>query len=306
VEVKVDPQCIPCILAAAYRAAATVTDDRVRRLELLRVASAEVGRILNPEVTSCHLTGLVLEALSRACGVEDPYRRLKDENNEAALRIVRDVEGLISGAETSYRRFRLAVEYSVAANAADYGVFMGGFIYRGDLEDQLRRFKGKGLALDEVDRFYGYASRGGDALYLLDNCGEMVFDTLLIRELKRLGCRVTAVVKEKPCLNDATIREALSIGLDEVADRLISTGSGTCGLGLYDMGSELAEALKESDLIICKGQANYEDLSEIEDALNGVIVYLLVVKCELIARELGVEGVGDSVVKCVARRGSGA
>jgi uncharacterized protein with ATP-grasp and redox domains len=305
-EMKADPQCIPCILAAVYRAAATVTDDRVRRLELMRIASMEIGRKLNPEATPRHLTGLVLEALNRVCQIKDPYRRLKDESNEAALRMIRGVERLVSGAETPYHRFRLAVEYSVAANAADYSVFMGGFIYGGDLEAQLRMFKEKALALDEIDCFYNYASRGGDVLYLLDNCGEMVFDTILIRELKRLGCKVTAVVKDKPFLNDATIREALRIGLDEVADRLISTGSGTCGLGLYDMGSELAEALKESDLIICKGQANYEDLSEIEDALNGVIVYLLVVKCELIARELGVEGVGDLVVKCVARGGSGA
>ncbi|MEM2123040.1 MAG: ARMT1-like domain-containing protein [Candidatus Bathyarchaeia archaeon] len=298
---KVDPQCIPCILAAAYRVASTVTDDRIGRLDLMRVASLEVGRSLNPEVTSCHLSGRVLDALSRACRVEDPYRRLKDENNEAALRVVKNVERLVSEADNPYRRFRLAVEYSVAANAADYGIFMGGFIYKGDLEAQLRMFKEKGLALDEIDRFYGYAVRGGSILYLLDNCGEMVFDALLMRELKRLGCRVTAVAKDKPCLNDATIREAIEVGLNKVADKLISTGSDTCGLGLQDMSLELAGALKESDLIICKGQANYEDLSEMEDTLKGVIVYLLVVKCELIARELGVENVGDAVVKCISR-----
>lgn len=299
---KVDPRCIPCILAAAYRMAAMVAEDRAGRLELMRLASMELGRRISPESTSCRLSGLVFEALSRACRVEDPYRRLKAEDDRVALELARNLERLLSKAETPYRRFRLAVEYSVAANAVDYGVLMGGFMYRGDLGAQLRAFKDKGLALDEVDLLYEYASRGGSVLYLLDNCGEIVFDTLLMRELKGMGCGVTAVVKERPCLNDATVREALEIGLDKVVDRLISTGSNTCGLGVHELDRELEAALKESDLIICKGQANYEELSEIEGLLKGVIAYLLVVKCELIARELGVGEVGGAVVKCVRRR----
>ncbi|MGC8849010.1 MAG: damage-control phosphatase ARMT1 family protein, partial [Candidatus Bathyarchaeia archaeon] len=301
---RVDPRCVPCILASAYRIALMVADDRVGRLELMRLASMELGRRLSPEITSCRLSGLMFEALSRACGVDDPYMRLKAEDNRAALKLVGDVEEMLSRAGTSYQRFRLAVEYSVAANAADYGVFMGSFTYGGDLGAQLRMFRDKGLALDEIDLFYDYASRGGSTLYLLDNCGEIVFDILLIKELKRLGCRVTAVVKERPCLNDVTVREALEVGLDKAADRLISTGSNTCGLGVHGMDLEFERALKESDLIVCKGQANYEDLSEIEGMLKAVIVYLLVVKCELIARVLGVEEVGGAVVKCVCKGSS--
>lgn len=296
---KVNPQCIPCILAAAYRVATTVSRDRIKRLRLMQLASMEIGRGLNPEVSPCQLSGQVLEALKKASGVEDPYRKLKIENDRAALKLLKNVERRISEVGNLYHRFRLATEYSVAANAADYGVFMGDFTYSGDLEEQLDKFLKKGLALDEIDLFYSYASQGGKLLYLLDNCGEMVFDSLLMRILKEMGCKVTAVVKGKPCLNDATLPEALEIGLDEIADMLISTGETTCGLGLQNMSSELERALKGSDLIISKGQANYEDLSEIEESLNGVIVYLLVAKCKLIAQDLGVDEVGASIVKCV-------
>lgn len=296
---KVDPQCVPCILAAAYRVAITVSHDRIERLWLMQIASMEIGRGLNPRVSPCQLSGQVLEALNKASGVGDPYRRLKVENNEAALKLLKNVERKVSEANSPYHRFRLAAEYSVAANAADYGVFMGDFTYSGDLEEQLDRFLEKGLALDEIDLFYDYASRGGSLLYLLDNCGEIVFDSLLIRILKEMGCKVTAVVKGRPCLNDATMLEALEVGLDGIADLLISTGEGTCGLGLPDMSSELKRALKESDLIVSKGQANYEDLSEIEGTLNGVIVYLLVAKCRLIARDLGVDEIGASIAKCI-------
>ncbi len=124
-------------------------------------------------------------------------------------------------------------------------------------------------------------------MYLSDNCGEIVLDRLLIRYLKEHGSHVTLAVKEAPILNDATLRDARDLGLDALADKLTTTGGGAeIGICREIIPDDLRDAISRCTLIIAKGMANFESLSEMDNLPP--VAYLLAAKCKPVADELGV------------------
>ena len=166
------------------------------------------------------------------------------------------------------------------------------------LKKSLDKAVKQGLAVDDVSKIFRKVRSSKNVLYLLDNSGEAVFDTLLIKEIKRYGSRVTAVVRGGPVSNDLTLAEISQIGLDRVADEIITTGSDAYGVEFARASRKLVNMLKTCDLIISKGHANYEDISEIEDNISGSITYLLNAKCETMARTMKVK-IGENIAKHV-------
>ncbi|MCI5212665.1 MAG: DUF89 family protein, partial [Candidatus Electrothrix sp. ATG2] len=118
-------------------------------------------------------------------------------------------------------------------------------------------------------------------LYLCDNCGEIAFDGLLIKQLQGLGCQVTAAVRESPIINDATVEDAHACGLDTICP-VISNGTGCPGTPLESCSGEFREYFQAADLIISKGMGNFETLSEV----SAPIFFLFTVKCSQVARHL--------------------
>ena len=118
----------------------------------------------------------------------------------------------------------------------------------------------RGLAIDDCDEIEEHIGR---VVYITDNCGEIVLDRLLIGHLVDRGARVTVAVRDGPILNDATLEDARALGLDRVAECLTTTGGGSeIGVPLDRIPPALADAIDRADLIIAKGMANYESLSE--------------------------------------------
>ena len=120
-------------------------------------------------------------------------------------------------------------------------------------------------------------------LFFTDNCGEIVFDKLLCEELKSFGVKIILVVKKVPILSDATLKEAHEAGMDAVVDQIITTGDYAVGLNVRAIDPELLGHLQNFDLIICKGMANFEALSE---TLYKPVLYLLRTKCQPVASAL--------------------
>jgi len=145
--------------------------------------------------------------------------------------------------------------------------------------------------VDDTEEIYRALRRARAVAYLLDNCGESILDKLLIAELRSWGLKVYAVVKGGAYQNDVTVSDALRVGLDEVAE-LVSTESDFSSLIPGTYSERVEEALRESDLVVAKGMAHYETLSELE--LDRPVAFLLRAKCEPVARSLGV-GVGKNV-----------
>lgn len=272
---KFDDRCIDCLLSrvtlecslcnASEEKTRQVRETCAELLEELRDAP-----LLHPQIASA----MHREAYGML-GTPDPFAALKEQSMEEALHVCRIVRHELSG-------FRDLVLASIIGNTYDYGV--KGHTVTGDFLSYFRKEFAAGLAIDDTDRIRPLLSR---VVYFTDNCGEIVFDRLLLEYLHRTGSSITLAVRDAPILNDATRIEAQNLHLDRFVRTITTTGCG-CELGvvLDCMPPELARAVDDCTLIIAKGMANYESLSE----YSGLppVAYLMAVKCEPIAGDVGV------------------
>jgi hypothetical protein len=141
------------------------------------------------------------------------------------------------------------------------------------------------LAVDEIPKILDVARNSEEVLYLTDNAGEIAFDTLLVAQLKKLGARVIVAVKGKPVLNDATLQDAKTVGMQEIADDLISNGADTVGLILKDCSKRFAALYRSADLVVAKGMGYAETLTETKLTVPHAL--LLRTKCSPVARFFG-------------------
>ncbi|HII98521.1 MAG TPA: DUF89 family protein [Methanoregula sp.] len=272
---KLTDTCIDCLLSRVVMECELVSADKActeRTVVSCRdlLASLKGSSLLHPQIASA-----VHRKASQMIKNPDPFRELKAAGNAQAMEVCREVRG-------SLGTFRDVVLASVIGNTFDYAVK--------DHEvtsDFSRFFAGefeKGLDVDDTDRILEKCSR---VVYLTDNCGEIVFDRLLVGFLKARGSHVTVAVRDGPILNDATMEDALALGFDKVADLLTTTGGGSeIGLDLAKMPANLAKAIDECTIIIAKGMANFESLHEYRNMPP--IAYLMCVKCEVIAGITGI------------------
>ncbi|MBN2328923.1 MAG: DUF89 family protein [Candidatus Omnitrophica bacterium] len=227
----------------------------------------------------------------------DPFREVKRTNNEMALSLYPELKKRLSESTDS---LHLACQLAACGNIIDLGVH-DHFDIHAAMENVLRN----GFRRDDYRAFKEECSRLHEEkdspflLYLCDNAGEIVFDRLLIEELLRLypRFRIVAVVRRLPVLNDATMEDARTTGLADIVS-VIDNGESELGTVWEKMGDRLQRFFSEADLIVSKGQANYETLHGRPEN----IYFILKAKCEVIAESLGVE-LWDAVM---ARSGASA
>jgi hypothetical protein len=221
------------------------------------------------------VASLLHRSVYHQLGSDDPFSELKAQSNCEAKKVLDLVKDNLLD-------FRGIVTAAVIGNIFDYGV-KGHTIHDDFLSFFLEEFR-SGLYRDDTDRILPLCRR---VLYFTDNCGEIIFDRVLIEYLKRQGSFVTLVVRDAPILNDATISDACALGLDTIADEIFTTNAGAeIGIRFDLLNNEVQNALDACTIIISKGMANYESLRE-EEGLPP-IAYLLAAKCLPIAEELSV------------------
>jgi len=271
---KLTDACIECLLSRValecqLAAADPACTDRTLATCQGLLTSMKGSSLLHPQIASrVHRTACEM------IGNSDPFSELKKAGNEQAFSVCRDVRATLTS-------FQDRVCASVLGNTFDYAV------KDHDVTLDFSRFFNnefrKGLDYDDTARILDLSSR---VVYLTDNCGEIVFDRLVVDYLKAHGSYVTVAVRDAPILNDATMEDALAFGFDRIADHLTTTGGGAeIGLDLAKMPADLARAIDQCTIIIAKGMANYESLSGY-DALPPV-AYLMCVKCGMIADDIG-------------------
>jgi uncharacterized protein with ATP-grasp and redox domains len=272
--------CYPCFLRQAIEAARLVAADEIRQHCILRAVLQE---LVSFELSSsppemAHRIHRIVRAES---GVDDPYREAKRAGTEQALSLHPRSRALIAAAVDP---LETAVRLSIAGNIIDLGTAPD---Y--DLEATVDRVLAQPFAIGDLDDFRAALARSrGRLLYLADNAGETVFDRLLIETLDR---PVTYAVRGAPVLNDATREDALAAGLATVAE-IVDNGSDAPGTILPLCSPEFRRLFDGADLIVAKGQGNYECLSRSDRP----VFFLLQAKCPVIARDLRVP-VGSIVLK---------
>jgi uncharacterized protein with ATP-grasp and redox domains len=278
--------CLPCLMNQALRAARAATDDEgVQRQAVNAVAALipELSLGMKPPEMAQHGYRLI----RRITGNSDPFYRDKVAANRTALSLRPQ---LTQALERSADRLFMACRLAIFANSIDFGPDFNHGGVASVLDEAMT--PSLPLAVNDYARLRICLDNSRTLLYLGDNAGEIVFDRLLIEEIHRVREMETYfVVREKPVINDATPDDARAVGMDKVA-RVISNGSDAPATILSQCTTELQQLFRSADIIIAKGQGNYESL----EGEPGNIFFLLRAKCPLIAGLLGVN-VGDGVLK---------
>ena len=271
--------CYPCFLrqalSAARRAHASVELQRHILLETM-----DQIRALPADATPPVMAERIHRMVRRLTDTPDPYGQSKRDATAQAMTML---PALRERVRTAPDPLETAVRIAIAGNIIDDGA-----AEEYDLQSTLARVLAQPFAIDGMARLRQALSEVDTILYLADNAGETVFDRVLI---ETIALPVTYVVKAGPVINDATREDALAAGLDAVS-RIIDNGADAPGTLLDRCSPAFRDQFAQAPLIIAKGQANYETLSEV----RAPVFFLLQAKCPVIADDLGVP-VGGVVLK---------
>lgn len=265
--------CIPCFIRQALEAARTVSDDPDMHEAIVRemlVWMGEADLSQSPPSFAQHIH----RRLHTAIADDDPYRAAKQRQNLMALSLLPHLRALIDAASDP---LDTALRVAVAGNAIDMGVTAA--LNETDLRLAVEQALKEPLAGDHQE-FRHELEFADSILYLADNAGEIALDRLLVEQLG--PARVTVVVRGSPVLNDATRVDAQAVGLDSIVE-VIDNGSDAPGTILADCSEELRQRFADSDLVIAKGQGNFESLNE----EPGNVFFLFKVKCPVVANGVG-------------------
>ena len=276
---KLYAECLPCLLKRVYYETKLINEKK--SFEILQECARIIGKDAGKDVVSAIIATKVHRVTYDMLGDSDPYRKIKDASNQVALKLFPRAEAFVNKSKDP---FKAAVIVSIVGNIFDYGVT--------DFRDPKLLFKlfdkmcAEGLGRDDLPAIKKILHKSKNIVYFTDNCGEIVFDRLLLKELKKMGMRITLVPKGVPILSDATAEDVRKIGLQKYADEIVPTEHFAVGVDVKRMSGKFRKMLDEADLILCKGMANYEALSETK---YRPVAYLMRSKCEPVALALGVK-----------------
>lgn len=282
---KVHYECASCFLRQAREALDLATDDDDLKMKVTEITNQILCQKFKRGAVSNQIGTEIHRTIKRETKNPDPYHDLREKSDQIAIQFLPRVEKLLE-MDKSLKNYLKA---AIAGNILDFGA-LG---LETDIEELVMSTIEKDLAIDHTLQLEAELKKAKNVLYLADNVGEIVFDKLLIKKLDEYNVEITVALKKYPILNDACLKEALDVGLDEVA-RLTTTGTDSIGVIYHDLSDDFKQEFHEADLVIAKGLGNYEGLGEI-DLGDQPVFCLFNAKCKPIARDIGAE-VGDNVV----------
>jgi uncharacterized protein with ATP-grasp and redox domains len=282
--------CVPCFFRQALEAARTAGANQKTQNLILN----EIARMLPefPLGSPPPLIGRIVHGLVKTITQkDDPYAEIKAKSNTYAINFYSTLKKKVSA---SSDRLLMALELAIAGNIVDYGVKNSL-----DIEKELKKILNKEeITIKEENKknftykhFRYMLNKSNTILYLADNAGETIFDRIFIEEIKKFykNRKIIYAVKEKPIINDALIEDAYKCGIHKTAE-IISCGSDAPGTVLSLCSKEFLKLYRRADMVISKGQGNYEALS----GEKKIIFFLLMAKCTPVAQNVGCN-IGDII-----------
>ena len=271
---KTTLDCVPCLFRQALDSARMFSKDPAVHERILREVLAW-SKNMDMNQPAPVMGRRIYRHLREITGAADPYRLAKVRQNRLALRLRPELRAALRSAHDP---FSLAVHLAIAGNIIDMGA--AGDISLAGVRKAVKQAMAESL-IGNLPGFRRAAKKAGAILYLADNAGEIVFDRLLIEQLGPE--RVTVAVRCAPVLNDALLADARAAGLDKIV-RVVDSGSDMGGTVLAETSKTFNALFKTADLVIAKGQGNYETLSEAPRP----VYFLFKAKCPVIAARAGV------------------
>ena len=257
---KVEPECESCLLARGTVATYQATTNPALRFRCVAEITKLLNREFKPTSNAAELGTKRDHIIKELTGNSDPYLRNKKTANEKALKMLSHAKKLVEQGYSQQERFKKACLCAIVGNIMEFDI-PGHKFTLNNLSGAFRE-AAKDLVIDDIDEAFALAKKANSVLYLADNAGEIVFDTLLVDQLKNMGLKVIYVVKGGPVINDATIDDVEVSGMDKFADEVITTGCDAVGLQKKEVSADFLKVYDAAELVFAKGMGYAETLTE--------------------------------------------
>ncbi len=264
--------CLPCVLRQVLEASRMATDKPEIQTQIMEKA---IEILANYKSYKCspHIVEDMHHVVKLLTGVSDPYKHIKERDINSAKK----VEPFLN----DYLAQKQNVLYWALKIAATGNVIDSAIYSNIDIESSIELELSKEFSVCDLDILKEELKSAKSILIIGDNSGETIFDRVLIKHLA--GYRITYAVRSEPIINDVTLQEAYDSGINGCAD-IITTGCGAPGAILEQCSAEFLSAFNSADIVISKGQGNFEALSD----CRRTVFFLLKAKCAMIAGRLKV------------------
>jgi uncharacterized protein with ATP-grasp and redox domains len=283
---KVSADCALCLFQRGYLEIIEATEDSKIRLKAIQALFRLLAENFHSSAVPAVVGTMRERLIKEVTGNPDPLAEKKRMSNIEALKVLPLAEKLVAGAADAESRFRKACLAAIVGNIIEFNI-PGHEIKFSHLRILIERAE-EDLVIDDVSKAYKIAQDSRIIVYLTDNAGEIAFDTLLVKELKSVAREghVIVAVKGEPAQNDATMEDALFVGMDKAADSLVSLGSGCMGFMPSECSEEFLKLYNSADFVVSKGMGNAETLTEMK--LKVPHLLLLRTKCASVSNYFGV------------------
>lgn len=275
---RLNPECIPCLLGNQLERYPKDIDNskKIAYMQAILRVIVDASDSMSAPMIMREITKIQRQMF----GNEMDYSEIKRHFNQLMLEKEMDVQKEINASEDE---LKLAIQFAIIGNFIDFGAMKS--VDEQKLEEFLH--SARDISVNEEE----YISLRKDILdakkitYLTDNCGEIVMDKLLIHVIQKMNpdANLTVLVRGEQVLNDATLEDAVQVGLTEMAD-VRGNGSDIAGTCIEELSEEARKIIYDSDVILAKGQGNFETMQMC--GLN--VYYIFMCKCEMFARKFQV------------------
>lgn len=282
---RLKPDCIICNLNIVLRTLKIINKDEEFLFRNMKKAVDSIS-LVNIEQFPPELGGIVYKTIIESTEVRDPYKHIKRKQNDLILRNYYNFrKSVLNSKNPLFEAVRLAI----IGNVIDFGINKV-IDFTKDIKDSLE----KEIFINDYHLFKKELEFSKKILYIGDNSGEIVFDKLLITQIKETYSdkKIIFVCRGAPIINDVLIEDALQVGIDKYV-KLMSSGMKLPGTILKYANKDFVNELRNSDLVIAKGQGNFEGMEE--EAIENIF-FLLKAKCNVVADYLRCN-IGDLVIK---------
>ncbi|HKI76986.1 MAG TPA: ARMT1-like domain-containing protein [Ignavibacteriaceae bacterium] len=268
----ISPGCIPCIVKQSFTFSQLLgVDDKNKQSQIIYDTIISLSE--NKEIkTAPHFSIKLQEILKNHLNGGSSFGRIKEKNLINAEKYIKYLGTMIKNASD---KLELAIRISITGNSIDLGANPN---Y--NLEQEINIITSELINLAALDKFREDFNKANRILFIADNYEEALFDKFLIKQLQPK--EVVYAVRSNEILNDITLKDARNLGIDKLC-KVIESGSRISGTDLNESTAEFSEIYKNADLIISKGQGNFETLLNSERS----IYFLFKVKCEVISELCG-------------------
>ncbi len=293
IHVPLIPECSSCVLNSLQTLIPILSDDQEEQTKLINHAYKRLAEAFEKKLDPVILSIELFRELYEMGNNLDPYNEIKQRSIRAAENALPNLEREINKLE-GFSKFKAALSAAIAGNLIDFNTAY----HKPDLSVLLEVFhdiQQTGFQMDDSKEMWNtLTKKQGQLAYLADNAGETYFDIPLLRIFKNHGWAIVYIVKQRPMINDATREDVEGTEISKLAT-IMDNGGWAHGVPKSMVSDEFIDLIRNSDLVISKGQANIETFPEIQREIGIETYYVLRAKCPHIASSMRAK-IGENVV----------